>query len=123
MHDKIKIDKVIIDIINQIYEIEKKVCQIKEQNSIQRNINKLKEIFQYDLIKTDGQEHGFMYHNPIGESFNETRTDCEASIAGSGTDNLFISEVIKPIIRYSIGGINVIVQKAVVIVESKKSDL
>lgn len=123
MQNNIKIDKVILDIINQTFEIEKKISQIKEPNSIQRNINKLKEIFLNDLIKSDGQEHGLIYHIPLGEPFNETRTDCEASIAGSGTDDLFISEVIKPIIRYSNGGISIIVQKAVVIVESKKTDL
>ncbi len=121
MQEKIKVDKVIISIINQVFEIEKKVSELQESNSIQRNINKLKEILKNEFTGFTGQEQqGFTYHDPIGEDFDETRTDCEANIAGIGTENLRITEVIKPIIRYSKGDLNLIVQKAIVIVESKK---
>jgi hypothetical protein len=37
-------------------------------------------------------------HDPLGEPYNETRTDCEAEIGGNNLQNLFISNVIKPII-------------------------
>ena len=37
-------------------------------------------------------------------------------------DNLFIVDVIKPIIRITLGKKNLIAQKAIVIVESKKGD-
>lgn len=45
------IPKMYLEIINLTFEIEKKVSQIKESNSIQRIINKLKEIFLHDIIK------------------------------------------------------------------------
>ena len=61
------------------------------------------------------EEMGYQIHNPSGEPYNETRTDCEASIAGSKVDNLVVAEVIKPIVRRQ----GVIIQKGVVIVESK----
>lgn len=121
MQEQIKVNKIYLDIINQIFEIEKKTSQIQESNSIQRNINKLKVMLENDLGNPSGGEpQGFIYHNPIGEIYNETRTDCEASIAGTSTENLEIVEVIKPIIRYKKGGLNIIVQKAIIVVESKK---
>jgi len=64
---------------------------------------------------------GLIYQNPLGEPYNETRTDLEASIAGSSADNLVITEVIKPIIRLRTNsGATTIVRKGVVVVESKK---
>jgi hypothetical protein len=119
MQEQIKVPKYFLDLINQIFEIEKKLSNIQETNSIQRNINKLKDLLENEVSPHDGEQGGFIYHNPIGEPYNETRTDCEASIAGSSTDNLVITEVIKPIIRYKKGGLNLIVQKAVVVAESK----
>ncbi len=118
MQSTLKIDKLLIDIINQLFEIEKKASEIQENNSIQRNVNKLKDIILNNFIDLNGAE--LMYFNPIGESFVDTRTDCEASIAGTSIENLVITEVIKPIIRYQKGDFNMIVQKAIVVVESKK---
>jgi hypothetical protein len=120
MQEQIRVPKLYLDLVNQIFEIEKKAAQIQESNSIQRNVNKLKEILENDLGgQSGGEPQGFIYYNPLGEDYNETRTDCEASIAGTRTDNLEIIEVIKPIIRYRKGGMNIIVQKAVVVVQSK----
>lgn len=120
MQDNNRVPKIYLDIINQIFEMEKKVAKIQETNSIQRNINKLREIFENDLASQGWEPMGLIYHNPIGEDYNETRTDCEASIAGTKTDNLRITDVIKPIIRIKQGGMNLIVQKAIVIVESSQ---
>ena len=66
---------------------------------------------------------GLTYHNPLGESYTDTRTDCEATISGTSVENLGIIEVIKPIIfcSYKINEntIKDIAQPAVVIVQSK----
>ena len=110
--------KVFLDLLNQIFEIEKKLERIQENNSISRNLNKLKELFETEIFR---QGSGLLYENPIGEPYNETRFDCEASIAGEKLENLVITEVIKPIIRHKQDGISQIVQKAVVIVQSQKS--
>lgn len=109
--------KIFLDILNQIFEVEKKLEKIQEQNSIKRNLNRLKELFEH---MTDEGEMGFIIENPIGEAYDETRIDCEANIAGEGIENLAITEVIKPIIRYKQGGVQHIVQKGIVIVETRK---
>ncbi len=106
-------------ILNQIFEIEKKVKKLSDENSISRNLQQLKDHFKTSII---GKEGGLSYYNPIGEKFNETRTDCEASIAGEKTENLVITEVIKPIIRLHQKERMFIIQKAVVIVESQKNN-
>lgn len=108
------------ELLDQLFEIERKLENIEESNSITRNLNKMKDIFETNLFSSStSSEIGFTYHNPIGESYNETRLDLEASIAGNSTENLVIKEVIKPIIRYKSGGSTLIARKGVVVVESK----
>jgi hypothetical protein len=97
-------------ILNQLYLLEQKIKKISEPNSIGRNISRILEEFA---------NLGYFIENPLGEKFDETRTDCEASIAGDSTENLVITEVIKPIIRQRINNTSRIVQRGVVIVEGK----
>jgi hypothetical protein len=123
-----KIPKEYQFLINQIFEIENKAKGITEPNSIQRNVDRLKTFLESELLK-DGQ--GLIYHNPLGEKYNETRTDCEANITGTSTENLEIIDVIRPIIIYKYKSIDpvslqeitksFIVQKAIVIAKSKSS--
>ena len=119
--NKIKFNQAYLDFMNQIFEIEKKSANLKEDNSIHRNINKMKGIMEEEFFKGTSTI-GLSYHNPLGESYNDTRTDCEATISGEGVDNLEIIEVIKPIIFYTYQEDEkikkIIVQPAVVIVQS-----
>lgn len=119
MKEQVKIPKPYIDLLDQIFEVERKVEAIKEVNSVTRNINKMKEIFENIFSSATETDVGLSYHNPIGEPYNDTRTDLEASIAGNSAENLFIMEVIKPIIRYRRGGTALLARKGVVVVESK----
>lgn len=98
----------LIRIINQIFEIEKKAHRLETGSSVMRNIRRIRDSFE---------EMGFTYDNPIGESYDETRTDCEASISGTYLENLKITEVIKPVIRLNSDGFSQIVQRGIVIVE------
>jgi len=122
----VKVPQAYLDFMNQIFEIEKKSANLKEENSIQRNLNKMKGILEEEFFKGSSTT-GLTYHNPLGESYSDTRTDCEATISGTGVENLEIIEVIKPIIFYAYQEnekvIKVIVQPAVVIVQSKNSNL
>lgn len=97
-------------VINQIFEMENKVSKLTENNSLQRNLDKIKNMLA---------EKGLTFDNPIGEKFDEMRTDCEASITGSGTENLEIVEVLKPIVRLSQNGVSAIAQKGIVIVKER----
>jgi len=121
---KEKFPQAYLDLINQIFEIEKKANNLKVENSIQRNINKVKGIMEEEFFK-GFSKIGLTYHNPLGENYTDTRTDCLATISGTGVENLEIIEVIKPIIYASIQEnekvMKVIVQPAVVVVQSKNS--
>ena len=118
----VKVPQAYLDFMNQIFEIEKKASNIKEDNSIQRNIDKMKGIMEEEFFKGTSTI-GLSYHNPLGEIYTDTRTDCEATIAGTEVEYLEIIVVIKPIIFYAYQEnekvIKVIVQPAVVIVQSK----
>jgi hypothetical protein len=117
-----KVPQVYLDFMNQIFEIEKKSTNLTEENSIYRNVNKLKGIFEEDFFK-GSSTIGLTYHDPLGETYSDTRTDCEATIAGTEVVNLEIIEVIKPIIFFSYQDnekvLKIIAQQAVVIVKSK----
>jgi len=123
----VKVPQQCLDLVNQVFEIEKKISQINEEHSIHRNINKLRDLIENELFKGTGGTIGLSYHNPIGENYSDTRTDCEASIAGTSSDNLEIVEVIKPIIFYTYledeKMMKAIVQKAIVVAKSKEVTL
>lgn len=119
MNEHIKIPKVYIDLLDQLFEIERKLNTIQESNTVIRNINKMKDVFENIFATPSGSNIGLTYHDPLGEEFNETRLDVDVSIAGESTKNLIITEVIKPIIRYKNGGSTIIARKGLVVVESK----
>lgn len=105
-----EIEQPICGLINQIFEIEKKTAENELENKIKRNIRRMKSYIE---------EMGYHFHNPIGEKYDLTRLDCEASVTGTKTTNLVVIEVIKPIIHYRQHGENNIVQRGVVLVEAK----
>ena len=100
----------LVQMINQLFDMEKKLAKTEQAKTVSRNFRRMKQILD-DL--------GLSWHDPIGEYFDETRTDCEASISGESAENLVIIEVIKPIIRMNIDGFTQIIQRGVVIAESK----
>ena len=106
-----------IFILNQIFEIENKLAKITENNSIGRNIDKLKNFYENEL----DENISFIIENPKNEEYNETRTDVEANIIGESVNNLVIVDVIKPIIRIKQGSKNQIIQKGIVIVQDKNT--
>ena len=46
MNEQIKVPKIFIDLLDQVFEIERKTDSLTESNSISRNINRFKEIFE-----------------------------------------------------------------------------
>lgn len=104
-----KIDTAWLQIINQVFDMEKKLEKIENGRTLERNIRR---------IKSQLSEMNLEYLNPIGERYKETRTDVTATISGNSSRNLMITEVIKPIIIQRVGNIQQIVQVGVVIVES-----
>jgi hypothetical protein len=109
-----KIHKFYIDLLDQIFEIERKVINSEDSIGFERNINRIK-----DLMLNIEVDKGLYYQDPLGESFNETRTDVDARIVGESTNDLVIIEVIKPILRLREGQTTVVIRKGVVIVETK----
>jgi hypothetical protein len=112
-------------ILNQLFEIENKAKKIQEQNSIIRNTDRLKNFFETEVFSEGIEYHGFSINglfmlDPIGEAFNETRLDCEATITGDSHENLKIIDVIRPIIFAKTDNSQIIVQKGIVIVKSTK---
>jgi len=96
-------------LLNNLYEIEKKLLAHGDIGNIGRNVEKMKDIMAVEKL---------FYDDPINQEYKETRTDLEVSIAGESTENLIVSEVIKPIIRYGDDQYSKVVQKGIVVVTS-----
>jgi hypothetical protein len=122
MEIRVNIPKCILTVVNQLYELEQKLKKSGHLAGFGRNISKMKDAFSEEgLPDTGGGRIRLVIEDPMGQSFNETRTDMEATIAGPSPDNLVVVEVIKPIIRAFVrDGVSLIVQKGIVIVESRK---
>lgn len=101
-----------LTLLNQLFEIEKKLSanESSDPSNCLRNLGKIKDALE---------EQGLFYQDPMGQSFNETRTDLEATITGSGTDDLRVVEVMKPIIREGNRTMSRVIQKGIVAVESQ----
>lgn len=106
--------KALLSALSQLYDLEQKMLKREDLAPMHRNIGKMKDAFE---------ELGYRIEDPQGQSYNETRVDLEASIAGSSTDDLVVTEVIKPIIRYvmrdSGGEYTKVIQRGVVVVETR----
>lgn len=123
------IPKSVLTVLNQLYEIEQKLQKLADSSTLRRNIDKMKDAFAEEglpIFDAGGRPCciGLTYEDPMGQPFRETRTDLDATIAGTGTDDLEVVEVIKPIIRATVkggeAGLSKIVQKGIVIVQSRK---
>ena len=97
-----------VPIINQVFELRALITQLGQAENFERNFNRLFSIFQDD---------GYIIQDPTNETYNEMRTDCEASIAGKPGAKMKISKTLKPIIYLKKGDSVELHQKAVVIVE------
>lgn len=105
--------KYVFTILNNVYEIQRKAQLSEDTHSILRNTGRITETFS---------ELGYFFEDPMGQEFKDTRTDLEATISGTETENLIVVEVIKPIIRLGNQSLSKVIQKGIVLVESKKTN-
>ena len=101
-----------IFILNQLFELERKLQKGEQPKGLLRHVDRIRRTYE-DL--------GLTFHDPLGETYDETRTDCDATISGESADDLIIVDVIKPIIRFNDEGYQKIVQRAVVIAGSRQN--
>jgi len=103
----------VLQTLNNLYDIDRKLIMHGDPGNIRRNIDRIKDTFESEKL---------FYEDPMGQPFSETRTDLEASITGSGTEDLVVVEVIKPIVRLGERSYSRVVQKGIVIVRSKANE-
>ena len=103
------IPRPLITFANQLFDLKKRLGDTASRG-VMRNLRRMEEALE---------EMHVTIQDPTGEAYQETRTDCEATISGNSLENLRIVETIKPIIRLHQDGGSQIVQRAVVIVEGK----
>lgn len=111
MNQMIEVPRWSLVVLNNLYDIERKLALHGDPAHAIRNVERIKEVFQ---------QQGLFVEDPLGLTFRETRTDLEASIIGESTENLVVIEVMKPIIRLTSGPVSRVVQKGIVIVQSKE---
>lgn len=109
----IEIPKLFLVFLNNLSEIERKLALNGDPGNAKRNVERIKDAFETEKL---------FYEDPLGQKFNETRTDLDAMITGNGADNLVVVEVMKPIIRYGDHQYSRVIQKGIVVVESKTAN-
>jgi hypothetical protein len=110
---RLECPKYLLQTLNQVYEIERKLSLHGDSANLLRNVERIKDAFASQEL---------FYEDPMGQPFSETRTDLEASIAGAGADDLVVTEVIKPIIRAGKQAYSVVVQRGIVVVKTRGAD-
>jgi hypothetical protein len=111
----IEIPKGFLNILNHLYEIERKLMLYGDVGNARRNLERIKEEFQNTF--------SLSYEDPMSQTVKDTRTDLEFSISGLSTSNLVVTEVIKPIIRVGKPEISRVVQKGVVVVQGSNGEV
>jgi hypothetical protein len=96
-----------IKMANLVFELDKK---LDPTSPLDRTRNKMKLVLE---------EANIYIYNPIGEKYAETRTDLEANISGTSTNDLYITDVVKPVIYTNNIGKKELLQKGIVIVSGK----
>lgn len=102
--------KFVLQTLNHLYDAERKLALHGDPGGVMRNIERIKDVLA---------DEKFFYEDPMDQPFSETRTDLEASISGEGTENLRVTEVIKPVVRYGDSHYSRVIQKGIVVVQSK----
>lgn len=95
-----------ITIINQFFEIEKKATD-NNLSLFERN---------FDRIRTEIEDKGYIVNNPLGKKYDERDTSIEASLVGNSLSPTIV-KVLKPIIFFKEGDQVTLIQKGIVIVE------
>ena len=109
------VPKFYLDLLNQLFDLEKKLGDAAGNRAIARPLERIKQLFE-DSLPLPGA--ALVTHDPFGEKYTDTRTDVDANIAGTGQGTLRIVETLKPIIYLrTADGRNRIVQRGVVIAE------
>ena len=93
-----------LQILNQLFDAQKK-CENEDATKTKRNLDRMKTMIE--------QELNWSIIDPIGEPYNESRTDCDATLTDSSNAKVII-ETLKPIVRDNTN--NAIIQRAVVLV-------
>jgi hypothetical protein len=106
----VELPKLLLQTLNQLYDIERKLTLHGDAAGVLRNVERLKDAFAGESL---------FYEDPMGQAYNETRADLEASIAGESAENLVVAEVIKPVIRHGDKAYSRVIQKGIVVVRSK----
>ncbi len=113
MKPVIEVPKYVFTVLNQVFEVERRLSKVDDPVRFSRPLEKLKEAF-------DSDEAQFVIENPISQKYDITRTDVEATITGTKHEGLVITEVLKPIIKLTCNGVSRIIQKGVVITSASK---
>jgi hypothetical protein len=112
MMQSLEVPKLALTVLNNLFEIESKLALHGDSANVGRNAERIRDAFE--------REGHLFYENPMGQPFNETRTDLDASISGTGTDDLVVVEVIKPVIRAGSKEFSKVVQRGIVVVEARE---
>jgi len=107
----------LLKVMNNLYEIDRKLALHGDGGHVMRNVEKIKDAL------SDHISYEIFYEDPMGQKFKETRSDLDVTITGNSSEDLYVVEVIKPIIRIASSDHRQVIQKGSVVVASKNEEV
>ena len=108
-----------IYVLNQLFVLKRRLGKCQLPDGTLRPLERIEEYLSGSLHVAGGllpDGAGLVMDDPQGEPYDDRRTEIEADVIGAGDDPLFIVEVLKPIIRLTIGGRTFVIQRGQVVV-------
>jgi len=111
-------------VLNQVYTLKRRLGRCEIPDGTLRPLERLEEHLRSDLhapgIELDG--YGLQLDDPADTPYDERRTDLNAEVIGKRDGELFVIDVLKPIIRLTKGGHTLILQRGSVTVGAKRQE-
>jgi hypothetical protein len=105
-------------VLNQVFALKRRLRKCEIPEGTLRPLERIEEYMAANLhvrdVLPDGC--GLVMVDPLGESYDDRRTELEADVIGAATGPLFIVDVLRPIIRLSIGARTYVLQRGAVTV-------
>jgi len=113
----------LVYILNQTYALKRRLRNCQLPPGTLRPLERIEEHLEHNLRLSDlPAGSGLTIDDPLGQKYDERRSDLEAEVISDGDGPPIVVDVLKPIIRLSRGGQTDIIQRGVVTVSHRKAE-
>jgi hypothetical protein len=111
-------------VLNQVYALKRRLRQCQLPDGTIRPLERIEEHLAADLHLPGVKSNrcGLVLVDPLGQPYDDRRTELDAEVIGAGDYPLFVVDVLKPIIRLTVEGKTYVVQRGSVTVAPQTAE-